>query len=229
MASLNSATGILAGYTGGQDMAAAGAAAAGSLVSGLFATGLASQANKNAKKAARRAFERSVKAYKHRYQWTMEDMRKAGLNPILAYGQGAGSAPTAQQAQTFLADASSLGRGAEAGIKAALADPQKRQIEAATQASVSSAKAAEAAASKTATETIGVQQRNELDRLTLEAIKRNKGFREAWVARQVYGTGMNPSSAKAIYHQVAPAAKEATGGLIKGISDWLRTYGDPYQ
>lgn len=29
---------------------------------------------------------------KHRYQWTMEDMRKAGLNPILAYQQGGGAA-----------------------------------------------------------------------------------------------------------------------------------------
>lgn len=29
--------------------------------------------------------------FKHRYQWTMEDMRRAGLNPMLAYMQGPGS------------------------------------------------------------------------------------------------------------------------------------------
>lgn len=32
--------------------------------------------------------------YDTRYQKTMQDMRKAGLNPILAYQQGAGSAPS---------------------------------------------------------------------------------------------------------------------------------------
>lgn len=48
-----------------------------------------------AKKAAKKAHQRSVDAYKHRYQWTMADMRSAGLNPILAAGQGAGSAPSA--------------------------------------------------------------------------------------------------------------------------------------
>lgn len=32
------------------------------------------------------------KAYKHRYQWAMDDMRKAGLNPIFAYkGIGTGA------------------------------------------------------------------------------------------------------------------------------------------
>lgn len=30
------------------------------------------------------AFKRQKQFYKHRYQWMMEDMRKAGLNPILA-------------------------------------------------------------------------------------------------------------------------------------------------
>ena len=32
--------------------------------------------------------------YEKRYQMTMSDMRKAGLNPILAYKQGAGASPT---------------------------------------------------------------------------------------------------------------------------------------
>lgn len=41
--------------------------------------------------ARQMAFQREM--YKHRYQYTMEDMRKAGLNPILAAGAGAGSAP----------------------------------------------------------------------------------------------------------------------------------------
>lgn len=39
----------------------------------------------------------SKRAYKHRYQWQMEDMRKAGLNPILGSMRGAGAAPSMAQ------------------------------------------------------------------------------------------------------------------------------------
>lgn len=46
--------------------------------------------NKAAKKAAdtQMAFQRE--SAQNRYQWTMADMRKAGLNPLLAYQQGGG-------------------------------------------------------------------------------------------------------------------------------------------
>lgn len=40
--------------------------------------------------AANRAFQEE--SYRHRYQWQVEDLRKAGLNPILAARQGAGPA-----------------------------------------------------------------------------------------------------------------------------------------
>lgn len=36
--------------------------------------------------------------YKHRYQWQVTDMMKAGLNPILAATQGAGSVAGSPQA-----------------------------------------------------------------------------------------------------------------------------------
>lgn len=46
----------------------------------------------SAEEAARnRRFQRRM--YKHRYQYTVEDMRKAGLNPALAYQQGGGLCP----------------------------------------------------------------------------------------------------------------------------------------
>ena len=32
----------------------------------------------------------NVENYKHRYQWAVEDMRKAGLNPVLAATSGIG-------------------------------------------------------------------------------------------------------------------------------------------
>ena len=47
-------------------------------------------------KMQQRAFTQQNRFFKQRYQRTMVDMRKAGLNPILAYRQGAGSgAPAA--------------------------------------------------------------------------------------------------------------------------------------
>lgn len=53
-----------------------------SLASGLFG---AAEARKN------RKFQERMATTK--YQYTMADMRKAGLNPMLAYSQGAGAAP----------------------------------------------------------------------------------------------------------------------------------------
>ncbi|AXH75545.1 MAG: DNA pilot protein [Microviridae sp.] len=49
------------------------------------------------KKAASKAYNRSVEAYKHRYQWAVEDMIKAGINPMMAAGGVSGnvSAPMA--------------------------------------------------------------------------------------------------------------------------------------
>jgi hypothetical protein len=43
--------------------------------------------------------EWSAAQYASRYQTTVEDLKAAGLNPMMAYSQGAGSAPTAQTVQ----------------------------------------------------------------------------------------------------------------------------------
>ena len=71
--------------------AGAGGAAIGGgldLISGALNRGFARQ-------QAKSAYKRSVHSYKHRYQWMVDDLVKAGLNPILALGHGPGSAPTA--------------------------------------------------------------------------------------------------------------------------------------
>ena len=66
-------------------------AAGGGMALGEISKGIHNLVAKNwRRKEQRRAFERAVKAYRHRYQWTMEDMRKAGLNPILAARGGIG-------------------------------------------------------------------------------------------------------------------------------------------
>lgn len=50
-------------------------------------------ANKQARGAVNRQIAFQREAYQHRYQWQMDDMRRAGLNPILSYSQGPPAAP----------------------------------------------------------------------------------------------------------------------------------------
>lgn len=62
----------------------------GGFLGGIF--GLAGSAAQAAMswKMQQDAQEHQKDMYKQRYQWTMEDMRSAGLNPMLAYAQGVG-------------------------------------------------------------------------------------------------------------------------------------------
>jgi len=62
-----------------------------------------------AKRRAKAAWNRTKNAYKHRYQWQMKDMRRAGLNPILSATTGA---PTAGGAP--MADSSAIPDAAHA-------------------------------------------------------------------------------------------------------------------
>lgn len=67
-------------------------------------------ANKAARDAASTASWKNIHAYRNRYQWTTEDMRKAGLNPILAASGGfnVGSGPTIAPAQSFQANSQDI-------------------------------------------------------------------------------------------------------------------------
>lgn len=60
---------------------------AGSIAGSIF--GSAIQGHYNSAASAQQN-EWNVENYKHRYQWAMEDMRNAGLNPILAATNGIG-------------------------------------------------------------------------------------------------------------------------------------------
>jgi len=68
-------------------------AIAAPLIGGIFSAFGQAAANTEAKEASQRQMDFQKETLRSQYQWGMEDMRKAGLNPLLAYKQGgAGSA-----------------------------------------------------------------------------------------------------------------------------------------
>lgn len=64
--------------------------ASAAIGAGASVFGAVSQ-NQASRRAVDEANEFSERTLRNRYQWTVEDMRNAGLNPMLAYQQGAGS------------------------------------------------------------------------------------------------------------------------------------------
>lgn len=89
---------------------AAGAIAGGvsSIIGGMLS-------NSAARHAATVANKRNIYNYQHRYQWSMDDMQKAGLNPILAATQGIGGSVNGASA---LSANYNLGEGVTAGMSA---------------------------------------------------------------------------------------------------------------
>lgn len=80
-----------------------------------------------AKGQAKKAWKRSVHAYKHRYQWTMQDLEKAGLNPILAAGGMTGSSVQAPMASAPVGPSAAAGA---AQLRTARAIAKKAEAEA---------------------------------------------------------------------------------------------------
>lgn len=103
------------------------AAAAGAALGIGAGVGGAIMSAKQAKK--NRQWQR--KNYKHRYQWTMKDMRKAGLNPILAAGSGLGGGGSAGPGATGQVPdlAQSMSSAADVGTKAKVGTSQKALLQ----------------------------------------------------------------------------------------------------
>lgn len=114
------------GFGGGSST---GAQSLGSgVLSSLTNFGLSAMQAHQSKKAARKAFEREIYAYQHRYQWSMQDMAAAGLNPILAAGTSPGSPPSASAADVpdYSGAADAGIRGFSAAAQAALTREQRK-------------------------------------------------------------------------------------------------------
>lgn len=89
--------------------------AAGAVAGGVASIIGGALSNSAARHAATVANQRNVYNYQHRYQWSMEDMQKAGLNPILAATQGIGGSINGASA---LSANYNIGEGVTAGMSA---------------------------------------------------------------------------------------------------------------
>lgn len=83
------------------------------------------RANASRERIAQQANEFSAQQYATRYQTTVKDLTAAGLNPMLAYSQGPGNAPSGQQAQGI---ENTMASAVEAGQKSANKELMKQQL-----------------------------------------------------------------------------------------------------
>lgn len=103
---------------------------AGSVIAGIASLGgSAASAGLAAREASKnRKFQK--KMYQHRFQYSVKDMRKAGINPILAArgGLGGGGSPSGSQAS--MPDFGNAAGAAVSGFKAKSEDTQRSQANA---------------------------------------------------------------------------------------------------
>ena len=92
--------------------------AAGAVAGGVASIIGGALSNSAARHAATVANQRNIYNYQHRYQWAMDDMQKAGLNPMLAATQGIGGSINGASA---LSANYNIGEGVTAGMSASAA------------------------------------------------------------------------------------------------------------
>lgn len=144
-------------------------------------------------------------AYKHRYQWTVEDLRKAGLNPVLAAQQGAGSVgPMAQMETPNLAAAMQV--ASQVGMQNAQADAASAQ-----------AGLAQEQTQKTYWDSVSSQVKGSLDNLSRDVLFGNtKGMTKA---QKLFGT-MNLSQMSGLpVSSLAGPAASAYGSTVNAIGN----------
>lgn len=97
---------------------------AGSVLGGLGSSEIQSQYNE---KAIRLQNDLNVENYKHRYQWAVDDMRAAGLNPILAATNGIGGSISGASAGTI--GMSDIGANINSARSSSAAERQAKNAE----------------------------------------------------------------------------------------------------
>ena len=186
----------------------------GGLVGGAIGaiTGLIGQNQTNQKNwdISQANNEWSAQQYATRYQTTVQDLTKAGLNPMLAYSNGPGNAPVAQQTAPMQ---NSLGTAVEGfnktratSAQAALQTEQLKQVE--SQTVLNSAQTAKSLAD--------AEVSKEQARLTrVDADKR-----ESEIPKVIQETQTSQELARAYIQQAGASAAQAQKAYeeIKNIS-----------
>lgn len=146
------------------------AAAAGS-VANLGSSALASYVN----------WKHQKEVMKNRHQWEVDDMRKAGLNPILSATGGSGTPGNAP-----IIESPDLSGAAAKAVEASLGRSQEDLIKAQTQQSVSSARQAEsqAALNKTEEKRVGFESDRSLEAVGTQALT-NYILKEQWAQEKL--------------------------------------------
>ena len=78
--------------------------------------------------SARRQNKMAVRNYKHRYQWAVDDMEKAGINPVLAFASGTGAGNIGGPSAGI--NATNMAGQAQSRSAAKLAQAQLRNVDA---------------------------------------------------------------------------------------------------
>ena len=97
---------------------------AGSVLGGLGSSEVQSKYNEE---AIRLQNELNVENYKHRYQWAVDDMRAAGLNPVLAATNGIGGSISGASAGTI--GMSDIGANMNSARSSSAAERQAKNAE----------------------------------------------------------------------------------------------------
>ena len=98
----------------------AGAMIGSALIGGAVSAFGAKRQNEAAQSAAREQMAFQKESAQNQYQWAMDDMRKAGLNPILAYKQG-GAGTLGGSSYSPVNVGAAAAAGGQAGFSSALA------------------------------------------------------------------------------------------------------------